>query len=199
MDHTLRPDRPVRPGPTPRALEGTADASRLRRRTTARRAARPDRGTQLPPAALICRVAGRATGCGQRRLGGTFAAADHALDSRSPTATTNDDRGLLFPAAAWLTRAVQPGRSRVVVLGASLAGLFAALQFAPKAPPIKGAQRIRGPPPYRHRCRLDDRERAAGRRHWGGAADGSRRTPGRPSGTVRPGRSDPRRADSGLR
>jgi hypothetical protein len=86
---------------------------------------------------------GEPLGCGQRRLGGHFAAADRALNFWRPTPTTKD-RGLLFPAAAWLTRAVQPGRSRVVVLGASLAGLFAALQFAPKAPPIKAAQRIRG-------------------------------------------------------
>src|SRR6185503_14706771 len=98
--------------------------------------------------------------------------ADRALNFWRPTPTTKD-RGLLFPAAAWLTRAVQPGRSRVVVLGASLAGLFAALQFAPKGTPDQSSPTHPRPPPYRHRCRLDDRERAAGRRRWGGAADGS--------------------------
>jgi len=126
-------------------------------------------------------------------------AADHALGFWSPTPTTND-RGLLFPAAAWLTRAVQPGRSRVVVLGASLAGLFAALQFAPKkAPPIKAAQRIRG-----LRLTATDVDWTTGN---GPPVEGTGEAllmalagrPAAPSGTVRPGRSDPRRADGGLR
>src|SRR5690349_19117929 len=95
MDHTLRPDRPVRFGSTPRALKGTADASRLRRRTTTRRAARPDRSTQPPAAALIGRAALRATARGLRRLGG---ASPITLDFRVPAAATSD-RGLRFP---WL-------------------------------------------------------------------------------------------------
>ena len=181
------------------ALEGTADASRLRRRTAARRAARPDRGTQPPAAALICPVAGRATGLRtaqarwafRRRRSCSELLASHA-DNERPGSLVS--RGCLVDsgrAAGPLSRR-RPRRQpcRPVRSPAVRPEEGAPDQSSPTHP---------RPPPYRHRCRLDDRERAAGRRHWGGAADGSRRTPGRPSGTVRPGRSDPRQANSGLR
>jgi hypothetical protein len=59
-------------------------------------------------------------------------------------ATTND-RVLLFPAAAWLTRVVQPARSPVVVIGASLAGLFAAAAAAEQVDSVLVVERDRFP------------------------------------------------------